>query len=278
MDNLSEYYNFLLNQRPVCTQSPLKVLLGTEMHKELRSKYNNEYGFDILADRCPNTFLCKLKNQECIGRPFPVDSLIEECFKSNNMTYSKGVFRGFDVFYLKTQVECSTCPFKSICDNPCASQESYMKRRINPDMEPRDHMLVPYEDYESGKYRALDSRDQEYCKSGEWSHFSIPWDCLTDRQRQCLEMKVLENLTHSRIGYLLGISSQAVDIHIKYAKKKLEEYGKARSIIFSSEQPNPRVVDYYVNNLTNKQIASKEGSTEYAIEQFLYRWKKSNLL
>jgi hypothetical protein len=177
-------FGFLLRQLPICTQSPLKLALGPDLHRELRAKYKLELGLDLLDDRCPNSFNCRNIDDECIGRPFPIDNEILKALGTLNVEVSKGIFKGKEVYLAQAIVTCAGCPFAGQCETSCATQDSFLNRNTKPESNPPESSLVPYEDFERGMYKALTPDDVEHCEYGDWKNQTLPLDCLTPKQRQ----------------------------------------------------------------------------------------------
>jgi len=271
-------FGFLLRQQPVCTQSPIKVALGPDRHRELRAKYKLELGIDLLEDRCAAAFNCLLIDSGCIGRPFPIDPEILEALKTLNVDISTGFHKGHEVYLAKATVTCAECPFNGQCITSCATQDSFINRRVKPESNPPESSLVPYEDLERGLYKALTPDDVEHCGYGEWANESLPLDCLSAKQSQVLEMTLYEGLEQAVIAERLNISQQVVAKHKSAALSRVEEFGKARKAIRSLSVVHPRILDYYVNNLTQQEIADKEGVKQQAVEQSITKWKTRNLL
>lgn len=268
-------FEFLIKQMPICTQSPVKEVLGRELHRELRAKYKLELGIDLLSDRCDAVFNCKILDSGCIGRPFPKDPQIKDALDTLNVEVSEGSHRGREVYLAKGIVQCSECPYKQSCEVSCPTQESYIRRRVKPDYSPSESMLVPYEDFERGKYKALTSEDVEVCEIGDWIKEELPLDCLSERQREVMEMILYEKLEQKVIAKRLGISRPTVTNHKASALRRLEEFGKARKVISEHGAPS-RVRDYYLNNMTHGEIADKYDVERSTITKFLSRWYKNN--
>ena len=269
-------FTFLLKQKPICTQTPIKAFLGAERHRELRAKYKAELGFDLLDDRCPNTFNCKSINNGCIGRPFPLDPEIYEALKSINVEITTGNYKGVDVYMAKAIVLCDNCPFKDSCDTSCATQDSYLRRSVRPDSNPPESSLVPYDDFEKGMYKALDEAYTQHCEYGDWVDETLPLDCLTDRQREVMEMILYEGLDQVTIAYKLGIGQDVVSRHKTSAIAKMTEFGKARKVISTLKILPRSILDYYVNNLTQQEIADKIGRSQSTVAENIKKWYNDN--
>jgi len=179
-DDVSRF-RFLLRQKPICTQSPIKSALGPEKHRELRAKYKLELGIDLLEDRCPNSFNCRIEGSGCIGRPFPIDPEILQALKTINVTVTTGNYKGKNVYLAEAIVDCSTCPFRVGCENSCPTQDSFLRRSTKPESNPPENSLVPYEDFEKGIYKALEPDSHQHCEYGDWADEELPLDCLTER-------------------------------------------------------------------------------------------------
>lgn len=268
-------FGFLLRQKPICTQSPIKQYLGSERHRELRAEYKLSLGIDLLEDRCPNSFNCLSKNEGCFGRPFPKDEEIYKALQTINVTVTTGNYKGKEVYLAEAVVECSNCPFKQGCETSCASQDSYLRRSVRPESNPPEYSLVPYDDFEKGMYTALTPEDVEHCEYGDWVEEKLPLDCLTVRQRQVIEM-TLEGLEQPVIADSLKISVPRVSQLKSSATKKMTEYGRARKVISEKGAPR-RVIDYYVNNLTQQEIADNEGVGRTSISKYIDRWYSHNV-
>lgn len=269
-------FGFLLRQVPICTQSPLRTILGPERHRELRARYKLELGIDLLDDRCSNVFNCKVIDDGCAGRPFPIDDEIREALDSLNVTVTTGNFKGRDVYFAQAVVTCQGCPFNGQCEVVCATQDSFISRSTKPESNPPESSLVPYEDYEKGMYRALTPEDVEHCDIGEWSGEVLPLDCLTPKQRQVIEMTLYDGLEQSVIAAEMGIGKDVVSRHRTSAMSRLEEFGKARKAIRNSRLVPNVVIDYYQNNMSQKQISLKYGKDQGNISRLLKAWLKSN--
>ena len=271
-------FTFLIGQKPICTQSPIKSILGSDRHRELRAKYKLELGIDLLDSKCGNVFNCKSLNSGCIGRPFPIDDEIYEALNTINVSVTTGNYKGKDVYLAKAIVDCATCPFKEGCDTSCPTQDSYLRRSVRPESNPPDKSLVPYEDFEKGIYKALDENAMQHCSYGSWIDESLPLDCLSDRQYEIMQMYLYNNLEYSEISDVLGITKQAVSKHIQRSKSRLEEFSKARKIISKSKSIPQRVIDYYVNNLSKKEISDKEGVDRSSVTKSINNWYNSSVL
>lgn len=272
-------YGFLLGQKPICTQSPIKTALGPERHRELRAKYKLELGIDLLDDRCDNVFNCKIKGSGCIGRPFPVDPEIKEALSTINVNVTEGVHKGRDVYFAEAVVDCSQCPFQQDCEAPCASLDSFLKRRVAPDPSPKSNMLVSYDDYEKGMFGPVHhdiERETTYTPNNDWADQQLPLDCLTSKQRQVLEMTLYDNLEQPVIAHKMNITKQRVSRLLQSAKSRLEEFGKARKVIKESNLVPKRVIEYYINNLTQQEIADKEDVSKQYISDYINKWRESN--
>jgi transcriptional regulator len=269
-------FGFLLRQQPVCSQSPVKLYLGADRHRELRAKYKLELGLDLLDDRCANAFNCLLVDEGCIGRPFPLDGEVLQALQTLNVTVTTGIYKGRDVYLAKATVTCSSCPFNGQCTTSCATQDSYLNRRVKPESNPPESSLVPYEDLERGMYRALTPDDVQHCEYGSWANESLPLDCLTSKQRQVVEMTLYRGLDQVVIADILGTTKQDISKSYSLAISRLEEFGKARKVISQgSSMIHPVVEDYYVNNLTLQKIADALKVSKQNISQIVSRWKNS---
>ena len=272
-------FGFLLRQQPVCSQSPVKLHLGPDRHRDLRAKYKLELGVDLLEDRCANAFNCLMVDQGCIGRPFPIDDEILQALQTINVTVTTGIYKGKEVYLAQATVTCSSCPFNGQCTTSCATQDSYLNRRVKPESNPPESSLVPYEDLERGLYKALTPDDVQHCEYGSWSNETLPLDCLTSRQRQVVEMTLYQGLDQVVIADKLGIQPHTVSESLSSALSRLSEFGKARRIILNSQTiTTQRIIDYYLNNLTQQEIANKEGVKQQSIEESISRWRSRNLL
>lgn len=269
-------FTFLLKQKPICTQTPLKSYLGAEEHRELRAKYKLELGFDLMDDRCPVSFNCKSINSGCIGRPFPFDDRIREALESINVDISIGEYKGIKVYLAKAIVLCDNCPFKASCDSSCATQDSYVRRSVRPESNPPESSLVPYDDFERGIYKALDEAYTQHCEYGDWINETLPMDCLTPRQREVMEMTLYEGLDQVTIAYRLGIGQDVVSRHKSSAISKMTEFGKARKVLSGLRLIPRSVLDYYVNNLTQQEIADKLGRDRSTVAKNIQKWYKDN--
>lgn len=269
-------FGFLLRQVPICTQSPLRTILGPERHRELRAKYKLELGLDLLDDRCSNVFNCKAIDDGCAGRPFPIDDEIRAALDSLNVTVTTGNFKGRDVYFAQAVVTCQGCPFNGQCEAVCATQDSFISRSTKPESNPPESSLVPYEDYEKGMYKALTPEDVEHCSIGEWSREVLPLDCLTPKQRQVIEMTLYEGLEQSVIASRLGTSKQDVSQTYKLAYDRLFEFGRARDTINKSSDSPTVVVEYYVGNMTQSKISSKYSISQSRISQIIAKWRVDN--
>lgn len=272
-------FHFLLKQQPFCSQSPIKVALGPDLHRELRAKYKLELGVDLLEDRCPNTFNCQLVNDGCVGRPFPNDSNILSALEGLNVEIFEGQFRGLDVVYAKATT-CSICPFKESCTDPCVTEESYLNRSVRPDLSPKGPMLVNYEDFERGMFGdslSVILRDdlEDYDVDDSWRTEQLPLDCLTPNQRQVIEMIDIQGLEQVKVASELGISQSAVSQMYQSALTRLTEFGKARRVI-KDKGATLRVKMYYIDNLTEQQIADKIGIAQKNVNRALNKWRELN--
>lgn len=271
-----ERFAFLLRQTPNCTQSPVKIALGVDLHRELRARYKLELGHDLLDDKCANIFNCLIGGGECIGRPLPLDKQIKDAVTLSNCELTIGNYKGKEVYLVKS-VTCVNCPFKVGCDSPCATQESFLKRSIKPDMSPKSQMTVNFEDYESGKYGPLlhiDMSDVEDNPSDySWRVESLPLDCLSPQQRQVIEMITFKNMTQIEIADKLKISQQQVSDQATLAQSRLKKFGLARKVIKESKSTPSRVKLYYIKNLTEQEIADKLKIHQSSVSRTLKSWR-----
>lgn len=281
-------YKFLLNQKPICTESPLKHLLGSELHVKLRAKYKLELELDLLTDRCPNTWNCVKTNfsGECIGRPFPKDPKILKALKSINLDIEETSFKGVPVLMAKAIVGCSGCPLKESCSNPCPTVESYTNRSTTPDYSPTVDMCINLEEWEAGKYGPTItsignyevSEFKEYLEHDSEPSKELPLDCLTDQQRKIVEMILYEGLEQMFIAKRLGCSQQHISNQYKAAITKMTEFALVREVISKIDSVPGRVRLYYIENKTQQEIADMEGISQDSISKYIDRWKLSNKL
>lgn len=270
-------FTFLLKQKPICTQSPIKTFLGAERHRELRAKYKLELGLDILEDRCGNVFNCKSLDQGCIGRPFPLDGEIYQALQSINVDITTGNYKGKDVYLAKAIVDCTTCPFRVGCETSCPTQDSFLRRNTRPESNPPENSLVPYDDFEKGIYKALEANAMQHCEYGDWMDESLPLDCLDSFNREVMEMRLYDNLSQVEISSKLGISQQRVSKIIKSSTERLKEFGLARKAIKESKLVPRSALYYYINNLTQQEIADKMEVTQQYISKLIKEWYNSNV-
>lgn len=274
MNNDIEIFEFLLKQKPICSQFPLKSELG-EDYEYLRLKYKSEYGFDMLDNRCSNTANCKITNKGCIGRPFPKDDLIKEGLKDLNVEVTVGTHRGKEVYMAKAIVDCHNCPLQLNCENTCLTQHSYIERRVRPDREPRTSNLIPYDEWErDGMKDMLDPEELYYDNSSTWANEEIPWDCLTKKQYQCLDLSLNRGYTYKEISFALNIGSSSVQSHIERAKCKLKEWGLARKAL--KQEFNKYANEYYNHNKTQKTIAEEYNVRADTVNKSINHWKYKN--
>lgn len=268
-------FAFLLRQKPICTQPVLRSILGSQLHKELRAKYKLELGIDLMDDRCANSFNCISQDSGCIGRPFPIDPHIEEALKTFNVQISRGIFKGREVLLAIAGTDCSVCPFREGCESPCATQESYLKRSVKPDLSPKSYMTVNFEDNEYRAFQSLaqavSSEDTEYDDS--WRLESLPLDCLTSNQHRIVEGLIYEGKTQVEVAHELGISQQAVSQQYELSIGKLKEFSEARKVI-REKGCTLRVSRYYVDNMSQVDIAKLEGVSITAVNNTISRWRK----
>lgn len=270
-----ERFAFLLRQKPICTQSPLKQSLGPDLHRELRVKYKLELGLDLLDDRCANSFNCIAADSGCIGRPLPIDNLILKALNDINVSVTKGIFKGREVYLAKATVTCSGCPFQGQCETSCATQDSFLNRSIKPESNPPESSLVPYEDFERGMYKALTPDDVEHCGVGEWAEYELPLDCLTTKQRQVIEMTLYEGLEQAQIADRIGTTKQDISQTRELAMNTLHEFGRARKILKTHPAPL-RIIHYYIHNMSHQEIADLEGKSRSTISMSVSKWAKLN--
>lgn len=270
-------FTFLLKQKPICTQSPIKTFLGTERHRELRSKYKLELGLDLLDDRCGNVFNCKTLDIGCIGRPFPLDNEIYKALQSINVDVTIGNYKGKEVYIAKAIVDCTTCPFRVGCETSCPAQDSYLRRTTKPESNPPENSLVPYDDFEKGIYKALEENAIQHCEYGDWIDESLPMDCLDSFNRKVMEMSLYNSLSQVEISSKLGITQQRVSKIIKSSTERLKEFGLARKAIRETRLIPKVVVEYYINNLTQQDISDKIGVTQQYVSRLIKEWYISNI-
>jgi RNA polymerase sigma factor (sigma-70 family) len=269
-----ERFAFLLLQLPACTQSPVKVVLGSDLHRELRAKYKLELGLDLMDDKCGNIFNCILQGSGCIGRPMPLDDQIFKALKASNCEVTTGNHKGREV-YLAKSITCGDCPFNVNCDSPCATQESYLKRSIRSDQSPREPMLVSFDDYEEGKLGLLaytlppetEVTEMDY----SWMNETLPMDCLSPKQRQVIEMIRFKDLTQVETAGRLGIDQSVVSRQLKLAEDRLREFALARKIL--KNKLDKRAVLYYIDNKSQEEIAEMECVKQNTISEHLTKWR-----
>jgi len=127
--------------------------------------------------------------------------------------------------------------------------------------------------------KALTPEDMADCGYGTWANQALPLDCLTPKQRQVIEMTLYEGLEQAQIAERMKSSIPTVAIHLKRAKGRLEEFGKARKILEESNYEAPsRVIDYYLANRSQRVIADREGVSKQAVEGTIRKWRVSNSL
>lgn len=278
MTNNVEKFEFLLRQKPSCTQSPIKSILGAAKYKDLRAKYKLELGIDLLDDRCPNSFNCITSGNGCIGRPFPIDPDIRQSLLSINVETTTDTFKGRAVYIAKSIVTCSECPLFNECQSTCVTQESYLKRTIQPDFSPKGPMLVNIDKYEQGIYGSNIDLTSEYNLDydGSWKTESLPLDCLSDRQREIIDMNLYQGLDQVTIAHRLNIQQHTVSKHLSSSISKLKEVGKARKVIKSSDSTPSIVIDFYVNNKTHEEIAYVNDISRSYVTKIINKWKENN--
>ena len=270
-----ERFAFLIRQRPVCTQSPLVALLGSERHRELLAKYKLELGIDLLADRCPNSFNCISAQAGCIGRPFPLDVEIAQALSKLNIAVKKGVFKGREVYLGVAIVDCSTCPFVVGCASACATQEAYLKKATRPDLSPKGPQLVSIEKYEQGAYGVvLDLTIENHIEEPDrsWVDETLPLDCLSDKQREVVELSIYEGLDQIVIADKLGLKQHTVSNCLSSALLRLSEFGRVRKVIQGLPSVPMEVTEYYLNNLSQEDIASKYNRKQGNVSNTISTW------
>ena len=265
-------FAFLLKQLPACTQSPLKSILGSDLHRDLRAKHKLALGLDLLEDRCANSFNCKNIDNGCIGRPFPIDNEIRLALDQLNVEVTEGLFKGKSVYLAKVTVMCEGCPFSGKCETSCATQDSFLNRSTKTDSNPPEAALVPYEDFEKGMYKALTPDDVQHCDYGDWAEDELPLDCLTPKQRQVIEMTLYEGLEQGVIAQRLSISQPVVVKHKQSALAKLHRFGKARKAISRVKLAPVEVIDHYIHNLSHSDIATKLGKERSVVTKTINKW------
>src|SRR5690606_420965 len=117
---------------------------------------------------------------------------------------------------------------------------------------------------------------EEECVEGPWIDEELAWDCLTDRQRECLEMSLIKQMNHDDIAYVLEISQQAVSKHISAATERITEFSKARKILKSQVNPSQRAIKYYRMGMNQSEIAAQEGISQKSVSDYLSKWKKDH--
>lgn len=277
MTDSVKIYEFLLGQRPICSQFPFKQEMG-DNYAKLRLKYKHEYGFDIMAGKCSNVFNCVGMDLGCIGRPIPKDDNIKSYFENINVEITESTHKGKDVYLVKSIVACSGCPFKASCENTCPTQQNYIERSIKPTQDAMQQDLMDYDHWESTgrQLRMLTYDDIEESEIGDWANESLPWDCLSSRQRECLHLSMYGGMTQGDIAYKLGISREAVSKHTILATSKLREWGLARKMIESYGAPL-RVIRYYIHNMKHQEIADLEGTSRTSVTMSINKWKSKCL-
>jgi DNA-directed RNA polymerase specialized sigma24 family protein len=121
-------------------------------------------------------------------------------------------------------------------------------------------------------YKALTPDDVAHCEYGSWSNETLPLDCLSPKQRQVVEMTVYQGLDQVVIADKLNITQQVVAKHLKSALDRLSEFGRARKALRDSKVVPQRLVDYYINNMTQQDIADKEGVKQHTISESISKW------
>lgn len=274
-DEVSKF-TFLIQQKPVCTQSPIKGFLGRERHRELRAKYKAELGIDLMDDRCDAVFTCRVAGIGCIGRPFPRDLEIKQALDSLNVVVSEGQHKGVDVYFAKALVDCSECPLKDNCDTPCASQESYVRRALKPDLSPKDHMLVSYDDYEAGKFGPVidyTPRESDIEPDFSWQYEKLPLDCLSHQQREIVGRIIYKGQDQVRVSCEMNLDKSLVNRQYQASLDRMSEFGKARNLI-EEHGASTRVKMYYIDCKTQQEIAEVEGVSKQSVNKSLSTWKE----
>lgn len=279
MTDSLKMYEFLLGQKPICTQTPIKYIIGREKYRELRAQYKAELDIDLLADRCDNTFNCKAVNTGCIGRPFPKDTLIYQALKQINVDISEGTHKGKDVYFAKATVDCADCPFKADCENPCVTQDSYIRRSMKPDLSPQGDMLVSYDDYEAGLLGPAliqATEDNSVPTDMSWVDKTLPLDCLTNQQLRIVEGITNDGKTNLEMAKEIGCYPSLISRQYDNAVTKMADFGKARLAIKEHGAPE-RVKLYYIYNFTHREIADKESCGRSSITMSINKWKAKYL-
>jgi hypothetical protein len=269
-----ERFAFLLRQKPVCTHSPVKTILGKELHRELRAKYKLELGVDLLADRCPNSFNCIATGAGCIGRPFPIDEGIFNALSKLNVVVTKGIFKTREVYLAKSIVTCSECPFFKGCESACVTQESYLKKATKTDMSPTGLQLVSLEDYEHKVYGThLFVEEWEGESDRSWIKAELPLDCLTERQRIIVEGILCEGKSQIRLAYELGLDQSTISRNYELGLANIYKFGKARKFI-AHNVVDKEVRMYYIDNKSQSTIAEETGSNQQRVSRIITKWRR----
>jgi DNA-binding transcriptional regulator LsrR (DeoR family) len=85
-------------------------------------------------------------------------------------------------------------------------------------------------------------------------------------------MTVYQGLDQVVIADKLNITQQVVAKHLKSALDRLSEFGRARKALRDSKVVPQRLVDYYINNMTQQDIADKEGVKQHTISESISKW------
>ena len=271
-------FEFLMSQRPICTNFPVKKELGAD-YDELRLKYKSEYGFDMLSPKCDNSFNCLTLDEGCVGRPFPIDDDILAALNKINVTVTKGYHKGKEVYLAKPLLECSNCPFKDSCEDPCPTVRSYFERSVTPKRDAMSKDLVDFDTWEQGGYKIprLTDEDVQHCEIGDWIEERLPWDCLSDENREILDLHLNRGLTQKEIAFNTNRSQQYISKSINSSLDRLTKFGRARKAIKESISVPRSVLEYYVNNLTQQEIADKMGKSQQAVAKSLNNWYVNNV-
>ena len=154
-----------------------------------------------------------------------------ELLQSINVEVVEGTHKGQDVYLAKTNVDCSNCPFNSLCEDPCPTVQSYFERRMKPKQDAMSKGLVDFDAWEKFgrvEYDRLVEADSisEPAEVGDWIDEKLPWDCLSDRQRQCLQMKLYRGMTNREIAFDISSQENINISHVSIGKHVSSAIGK----------------------------------------------------
>jgi len=251
------------NKHPMCTQAPWYKLLPYE-HKDsilrkIKQETINEYGYSM--EECPKREECA-KGDKCIGRPLPWKSKTAKPYL-DKLKLIKPIKN--NELYVTS---CGDCPIRAKCTKVCIEINDYINR--GKTREPK----LTYKD-NIDNFTELEQKN--IIPKGLNKLLTVPWDILSSRKRQIVELYIHKRRDFKHIADLLDLNNQA---RVKYefysALTKLSEYATMREFLKKYEKElNEKQLKVlrkvYIDNNTKTKTAEILNISKQAIQQTISR-------